>query len=428
MKNIQHIKGLVAMLFCIAVLCSFNYTSGNTPVALYTANTDTMPCFLVISDIHLHAGLNQDKAECKAGDAGDNIWQAAKDKIRSLNAQKRPGFLIVLGDLPFHFGDNGDSSMDRVHNSFETVCQSLNQLEKQINIPIIVVPGNNDAWDGDYSKLDHSHFPFFYPGNTALWADSSAKNIVCYSVYPLGKSAKLRVIVLNTVIFSSHKGYGASKNTDADAAINWLRTQLDSSVSDSDKVIIAMHIPPGTDGYNKNNLWFAAQLQDSFLNIIDSFKSNIIGLLSSHSHMDGIRLLVNDTAVNNSNISALLISVPGIAPGHGNNPAVKLIEYNPEDGYAITNFTTYYMQYWNNENYWKKPGKILPSWNDSFSFRRTFNPPLAGNNLLKDIKAQDTDALKRSVKKIYTAHGKPDTAVTIDTAFIAFSIYATKMK
>jgi sphingomyelin phosphodiesterase acid-like 3 len=434
MKHIPHIKSIITLLVGSAILCSFNNTVENTPAAYYTNIRDTLPCFLAISDIHLHAGLSQAEAECKGGDSGDSLWKAAEDKICSLTAQKHPGFLIVLGDLPFHKGCNGDTSMNHVHNSFNTVCKNLEELENQVNIPIIVVPGNNDAWDGDYAKLDSSHFPFFYPNNASVWADSSAKNLGCYSVYPLGKNAKLRIIVLNTTIFSSHPGYGASKNADADTVINWLGAQLEDAKNG--QVIIAMHIPPGIDGYNGASLWdstlkydAARSVQDAFLDIIDSFKANIIGLLASHSHMDGIRLLVDDNKINNSKIAALLISIPGIAPGHGNNPAVKLIEYDPAQNDAITNFTTYYMQYWNDTNYWGKQDK-LPAWNDSFSFRTAFNPPLTGNNLFDDIKTKTLlpGLLMGYVDNIYTAYGKENTEVTKSIAFIDSSVYVTKFK
>ena len=163
-----------------------------------------------------------------------------------------------------------------------------------------------------------------------------------------------------------------------------------------------MHIPPGNDGYTTdstkkiylwdNKLQFEERpVQNAFLDIIDSFKTNIAGLLSSHSHEDGIRLLMN-----NDSVSALLISVPSITPGHHNNPAIKMITYDPEKNYELEDFTTWYMPYWKN--------KMVTNFSGHFSFAKEFNPN-ADTSMLANIKAilkRDEKELNNYVDSIYT--------------------------
>jgi len=283
----------------------------------------------------------------------------------------------------------------------------LNAIAKAACVPLIIVPGNNDSYDGDYHQLNPDHYTnLFYPDSIASFANNSLAGLGIYSVYPLGKDKKLRLIVLNTVMFSSPKSnqrffYGSNRQLHTDLQITWLRQQLQQVKDSSETALIAMHIPPGNDGYDTTrttHLWddklqFEGRpIQNAFLDVIDSFKTNIAGLLSSHSHMDGIRLLMNGDAA-----SALLISVPAITPGHRNNPSIKLITYNPEKNYELEDFTTWYMPYWNNN-------KAVTNFSNSFSFTNEFHCK-ADTSMLANIKAireRSETELDNDLNDIYT--------------------------
>ena len=60
--------------------------------------------------------------------------------------------------------------------------------------------------------------------------------------------------------------------------------------------------------------------------------------------MGKIKKMVFHDGHNRDSITSLLLSEPGIAPGHGNNPVIKRIEYDPNN-FALKNFITYYMNY-----------------------------------------------------------------------------------
>ncbi|MEO8413410.1 MAG: metallophosphoesterase [Ginsengibacter sp.] len=372
--------------------------------------------FLVISDIHLNSKSNQ---ALSGEDAGRDLWDSAKIAINTLlngTIASKPKFLLVLGDLPFHVNDDL-GNLDAVRNSFDTVYNDLCAITKKARIPLIIVPGNNDSYDGDYHELNPDHaVPLFNPGAEASLADTSLSRIGIYSVYPMGKHVKLRLIVLNTVIFSTpkeneHFFYGTDRQAHTSLQMTWFRNQLKVAAYNKETVLIAMHIPPGNDGYpacqtGNKYLWDSSllfegrRLQNAFLDITDSFKNNIAGLLASHTHMDGIRLLQkNDTA-----ITSLLISVPAITPGHQNNPSMKLITYNPLKNFELEDFTTIYMKYWNHN----KKGSVT-----NFKNQYTFKGQFKGSGTISilahisNIFQRDRKQLINDIDNIYTVENVP---------------------
>jgi sphingomyelin phosphodiesterase acid-like 3 len=334
--------------------------------------TRPLSSFLVISDIHLNRSASQKSAH---GDSGDSLWMAAKEEIDTLIADKKPGFIIVLGDLPRHDTSTKRDSVKVRQNMEQVIKYFTDSANIPSDIPLIYVPGNNDSWNGDYSAFtlpDSIYKMYGYPflhvdsemasDHACIADDRLLRSIDCYSMYPLGKENKLKVIVLNTVIFTRNKDFPYSKkdtlrqSNDATNEINWLLQELERTSQNGEKVLIAMHVPPGVDGYTGNFMWYDQNMQNSFLEAIAKYHDNIIGLLSGHTHMDGIRLLRKDS------VTSLLISIPGISPGHGNNPAMKVIEYN-NGNFELKDFTTYYMDYWNPD------GKgTLRNWDSSFRF------------------------------------------------------------
>jgi sphingomyelin phosphodiesterase acid-like 3 len=349
-----------------------------------------------------------------------------KSEIDSVIKRSDPKFLIVLGDLPFHSLGNlsdVDSSLVNVYNDFSKIARNN-------NLPLLIAPGNNDSYSGDYKPLTSNHPVFFQPdtNNMATYAnDSLAIPLGCYSVFPLGRSRRFRIVILNSNIFSSHRdwqsqlsSYGANQSTDADTEMRWFSNQLHEACQDSEHVLIAMHIPPGLDGnqtmrdHADRYTWFSAGIQNKFLDLIHEYQDNIIGLLGSHTHMDGIRLLRNDYR---DSITSMLISEPGIAPGHGNNPAIKLIEYDP-DNFAIKNFVTYYMDYWNSNT-----APTLKSWDSSFIFSNIAPgyDPSSMNMLEYFRKSCDKNCLDQIIDSIYIAKSKnPKASIETKSKYVDY--------
>jgi hypothetical protein len=280
----------------------------------------------------------------------------------------------------------------------------------------LYTPGNNDSQDGDYAAFTakNGQTPFYLDkGHQQQWpvitahkaviADSSLLSLGCYSAWPLGKKSKLKVIVLNTVIFTKSKKNPYSlqpdkQQTDATTEMAWLEKQLAASTNNA--VLIAMHVPPGQDGYNSSgsNFWAPSltygnnTVLDTFLNLVDKYKTNITGLLSSHTHMDAIKVLTN----RNNQYTGFVLSVPAITPDHVNNPSFKLVNYNPKS-FTLTNFTTVYNPIKNN---------TITGWDSSYTFKSEFNCPPNQTipSYIQQQFASDTSLtqFKQYVQNIYT--------------------------
>lgn len=393
-----------------------------TPVTPKNSN-----CFLVISDIHLFAGATQHEAN---GDTGDSLWLLAKAEIKKIIDERKPSFIIILGDLPRHETATKKDSLSVRQSIVAVIKYFKDSANIPGEIPLIYIPGNNDSWNGDYSAFtlpDSLYNTYGYPllhvkalpsrHQACIGDNSLMKSLDCFSAYPLGKKGKLRLIVLNTVIFTKSRSFPYSAITtqqdiDATRQLNWMIKELKNAASHHEKVLIAMHVPPGLDGYSGKNMWYSRQIEHDFLQAIITYKKNIIGLLAGHTHMDGIRLFLDST----EQVSSLLISSPGIAVGHGNNPGIKLIEYNPHD-FALQNFTTYYMNYWDNCLNKKSDscGERLTGWNDSFNFRSEFsiNGPLSMLQYFQEHPKKEY--VEETINKFYSVYGKKQPAGTIDT-------------
>jgi sphingomyelin phosphodiesterase acid-like 3 len=383
--------------------------------------------FLVISDIHLNSSASSQSAA--QGDSGDSLWEAAKKEIDLLITYKKPRFIIVLGDLPKH---DTSTKIDSI-NVRQNMEQVMAYFKDRAKIPLVYVPGNNDSWNGDYSAFtlpDSIYKMYGYPilhvdsrvaSHHACRAnDNLLRSLDCFSVYPLGKKNKLKLIILNTVIFTKNKYLPYSIDTlkqpvDANREISWLLQELKRASQNGEQVLIAMHVPPGIDAYTGENMWYDKGIEKTFLKAMEKYQKNIIGLLAGHTHMDGIRLLT--TAAHK--IDALLISVAGVAPGHGNNPAVKLIKYQ-EGSFALHDFTTYYMNYWNKclNVQTDSCEERLTTWSDSFSFTNTaqYNGALSMLQYFQKLQKENRKRhIEQIINKMYSVNGKKQDSSKVNT-------------
>ena len=381
---------------------------------------DNLPCFLVLSDIHLHSTLTQDDITATgAADTGHDLWDTAQNKIRKVLAGQagfpKPKFIIVLGDLPWHAKADIKDDLESARDNIGTVLHDLRMLSQNAQVPLIYVPGNNDSWDGDYHPFSAKIFdkdagacktcwPIITPHQDGIEVqeqiiDKSTLKLGCYATFPLGRKSKLKVLVLNSGIFA-HK-YTDQQNQSAEATeqLKWLETQLEQAKKENQFVLITMHMPPGMDGFKKKEFWRktvttdGSEVQNVFLDLIDKYQNQLVGLLSSHTHMDGLRKLYN----RNGKMTAVDISLPGITPGHGNNPAFKIISYNPVN-FELQNFTTLYEDFF-------AAKKVIPWGNQSFNFKTEFGCP-QNTSIRACLDTLNITTLQKGIQSIYKVkHG-----------------------
>ncbi|MDC8003210.1 metallophosphoesterase [Aureisphaera galaxeae] len=340
-------------------------------------DTTTNPTFMTISDIHLDDAVPEVSYGC---DTGTELWTAAQSKFISLVKKKNPGFILYLGDLPVHHGDSclkkvvpSDSISDKIHGDIGQVLAGLRTIADSTNVPLLYLPGNNDGYGGDYAsfsyiKANDTITPFTldtlgtkdWPIIKGTKPDSYFQRegnatLGYYAAYPLGKdttrTANLKVLMLNTVILSAR--YVSDDNiniyTAAQDQFDWMGKQLAKAKANKEKVILGMHIPPGLDGYSGTDMFWRNSPADTlknghtyvneFVTLVDAHKDEITGILTSHTHMDELKRVFNK----NNELIELCISTPGITVNHGNNPGMKVFEYDT-NSYELLDYTTSYAQ------------------------------------------------------------------------------------
>ncbi len=338
------------------------------PPAAIPAGAATPGTFLAMSDIHF---VGTSGVTCgQAGDETDSaLWSAAQIEAKQVIQAEKPAFAIYLGDLPSHC-------------SGHPVSEFTNPLDGLANIAgtgtkLIYVPGNNDSLAGDYG-------PFTAPGGTPLdtstaWNGSPVLNAQpgdmidvtnlargYYAVYAAQATATapaLRVLALNTTIFTNRYDQNVPTfQDDANGQLEWLNAQLKAAHAKGEKVIIAMHVPPGTDGYGGHHgnqvvtMWNSDLtytgtdpdltagwwVQRVFLELVAAHRPEIVGLLSSHTHYNEIRRLrdCSQKLPLLGVFTELDVAIPSITTDHTNNPSIKLFSY--DDAYEWTENRTYY--------------------------------------------------------------------------------------
>ncbi len=388
---------------------------------LVTAN----PTFMSISDIHLDDAITEVDYGC---DTGTALWKAAQSKFVSLIKEKNPGFIVYLGDLPVHHGDHCLDSIvpkasipDKIHGDIGSVLSRLRTLADSTNVPLLYLPGNNDGYGGDYASFSYiqtkdtitpftldtigtKDWPIIKGSRSASYFQEEGNaTLGYYSAYPLGKdttrTSNLKVLMLNTVILSER--YSSQdhidKYTAAQDQFDWMGTQLATAKTNKEKIIIGMHIPPGLDAYSGTDMFWRNNPADTlknghtyvnaFVTLVDTYKDEITGILTSHTHMDELKRVFNE----NNELIELCISTPGVTVNHSNNPGMKIFEYDATS-YELTDYTTWYAS--------REKDAFTFDKSLSYSFKSTYGGCPGAKNMLDCITGISTDTSKAGRHKI----------------------------
>ncbi len=372
--------------------------------------------FVTLSDVHFNPLIGCDQLttpcpilnELQKSDPSswDLIFQKYRDQIKSkyykdtdyfllkstikelssLTTLKQPDFILILGDFLAHsFPEqyqkySGDESKADYQSFVKKIIQyltyQLNQAASQTSIyPAL---GNNDSYEGNYNVkpnglfLNESAYIF-----SNLIKDKDASKAFKEEYPKAGYYAvtlahqKLRLIVLNTVLFAS-KYSTFAKQQAAYEQLAWLKEQLYLAEHKQQKVLLAFHIPPGIDVYLDSlmrfeivralfhPLFWQTSYNKEFLSLVQQYSKTITGILPAHIHRDTFQVLAN-------NASTRLIPVsltPSISPVYGNNPGLKVFSYDAET-FQLINYDTYFCSLSKNE-----PLK----WKQEYDFNAVYQP------------------------------------------------------
>lgn len=370
------------------------------------ANNDKQIHFLVLSDIHFDPFLHCTKKPCELiktlkqapvtswptllSQQGDKLSTYRQDTNyallkSSLTAAKEAAkehqvqFVLVLGDFLGHDYRKlyKKYSQDKTRAGFEAftkktmdfIAQELGQAFP--NISVYSLPGNNDTYGKDYElepngrafrDFEGAWAPLIQVKGHVAEMQKTFKEVGYYSF--LAPNSKLRFIMLNSVLFSSHN---KNKNvaTYAVKQLNWLKDELSAAKSAQEKVIIAMHIPMGIDVYatlriklfTLIQLWQTKYIK-TFKSILAEYAPEIKAIFAGHLHADWFQIVT----FKDQGHEIPAIGTPAISPLFGNNPGFKIYIYSKEKG-ALKNFITYYY-----------PLNQHGPWKVEYDFHATYEP------------------------------------------------------
>jgi hypothetical protein len=344
------VLGLAAMLGLAGCAAGPEPSGGARP--LIAAQGGQPGSFLALSDVHYDG--NSADIWGQGQETSAILWTRAQAEAKRAIAADDPGFILYLGDLPAH----GEPQAIR-ETQFKAVLDGLQGLVAGTKKRLLFLPGNNDSDGEDYCAFTTGgETPFDAASDPSAWPVINAQpgDIIdagqlargFYSAYPLGKSTPLRLLALNTVIFNPNYGTfqgascvdAATRQADANAQIEWLYAQLTDAALKKEKVIVAMHVPPGIDGYGGAPNWDPGRaytgnapgltrytgraVQDVYLALVAAFSKQIVGTLSSHTHLGDLRRLRDC----DGNVTELDLSIPAVTTDHGSNPAMKLLRHD----------------------------------------------------------------------------------------------------
>lgn len=235
-----------------------------------------------------------------------------------------PQFVIVLGDFLAHdfrrnylkYAKNNSTQMYQQF-VFKTIAFLTQQLKQTFpNIPAYYVVGNNDSYQGNYVvSVDGK----FFQDVSRLWNQASLNHAGYYST---NLTSKLRLIVLNSTLFSSSER-GKNLGIAASEQLQWLNAQLKNATTEKQKVIIAMHIPTGMTLFpslgliNLFHLWKQNYI-DLYNIILTNYDSQIIAVLVGHLHTNW------EQVIKNGETAMLFSGTPAISPIYGTTPGFNI--------------------------------------------------------------------------------------------------------
>jgi sphingomyelin phosphodiesterase acid-like 3 len=292
------------------------------------------------------------------------------------------GLVVITGDFLGHnfqatFAQSSPHSGSAGARRFARKTMAFVTAEIRQAFPrtaVIAALGNNDSDCGDYELAPAGRF---LAGLARLWrpllhtaAGSFSRTFPIdghFSV-PHPIVPHLRVVVLNTVLFSpKYKSCGSGGDLGA-RELAWLERTLRDASRRGDKVWLVYHVPPGIDAFATLNatgacaenpvlLWRSEYLS-SFWRILARFRGLVTASFAGHTHMDEFRL---PTA------GGFIHVTPAVSPLFGNNPGFAVFSYAAATG-KIANFQTYELDL-------ASSGPGTPAWALEYDFQQAFAQP-----------------------------------------------------
>jgi len=269
-----------------------------------------------------------------------------------------PLFILWTGDSVAKRG--GEYSKEVITYDLKNLTDVMVKLYQSFGgkVPLYPVLGNHDAYPQHHQEEKED---WVYKLVADLWKpflpEDALKTLKEHGYYTISINKKLRLIVLNTVLYYVHNSY--TKNIeDPGGQMAWLKKELEKAKQNGEVVYIAGHVP--VRGHSGD---FQAHFEKPFLKAMEGYHSIIKGSFWGHCHVDTFQL-IGDYSTGDFHVGHLASTMG--SPNY-RNPSFRRYLFDTSKDYDIQDWRTFYMDL----EEANKAGKI--KWNTLYDAKTAYN-------------------------------------------------------
>jgi len=244
-------------------------------------------------------------------------------------------------------------------------------------VPLYPVLGNHDAYP-QHNQEPTGDWVYKLVGD--LWEPFLPKEALTTlkksGYYSVSVNDKLRLIVLNTVLYYIHNSK-TSKVTDPGGQIAWMRSELEAAKKKGQAVYIAGHVPVRGHGG-----CFQTHFEKPFLEGMKGYHDIIKGSFWGHCHVDAFQLFGNYSSgdFHVGHLASTMVS------RNRRNPSFRRYIFDTDKDYDIQDWRTFYMDL----EKANKEGKI--KWQTLYDAKTEFDiPDATPQSILSLVKRMKTN-------------------------------------
>lgn len=334
----------------------------------------------------------------------DSPWLLINSSVQAMRQIKEDvDFLIWTGDDTPHNANN--ASKDEVADIIRNLTQQL--LDVFPNTTIFPVLGNHD-WSPK-SQIPPRN-DIFYGTIADIWSPwlsipSVSETFRRSGFYSTKLNDKILLVGLNSNLYYDSNQITASM-PDPGNQLQWLDDTLTQASESRLKVLLIGHVPPGQFEKHEDKHWFRPYYNQIFVELLRKHNRVFGSLHFGHHHTDTFRLFYDDkgTTVGSFFVAPAVTpwetTLPGVMGGAGNNPGVRLVQYNRTSA-TVINVLQYYLNLTKANS---RPQGSMAQWELAYNATAYYDQPDMTTASLKNLvdRMWTDDAL---FDKYYKANG-----------------------